>query len=214
MRILVPGGAGFIGRHAVTAMLARNHEVVIGSRHPERAHHRLPVQAHRCELRAVRLEQLLSADAWRPLLGGIDVVVNCVGILRERGAATYEKVHHLAPAALADACIAAGVRRLIHISALGLQQRVTSGFLTSKLCEMAERISREVELGGSEQMTIREYLARLRGKQYGVGVRDAVVIEVPHWLARLSIHGCDLLHATPVFVRPSAIDAARQCSAR
>ena len=132
MRVLVLGGAGFIGRHAVAALLRRQHEVIIGSRYPERAARRLPVQAHRCERRTVRFEQLLTADAWQPLLADMDVVVNCVGILRQRGAETYEKVHHIAPAALADACGVAGVRRLVHVSALGLDQHVTSGFLISK----------------------------------------------------------------------------------
>lgn len=244
-------------------MLARNHEVVIGSRYPERAPRRLPMQAHHCERRAARLERLLTAEMWRPLLVGIDVVVNCVGILRERGAETYEKVHHLAPAALADACIDCGVRRLIHVSALGLDQRVTSGFLTSKrrgelalaqkkldciivrpslldgadgygarwfrkvarwpvhlipasargriapldiddlgvaltmLCETAEPFAREVELGGYEPLTMRQYLARLRVEQCGAGARRATTIEVPHWIARVGSHVCDLLHVTP-----------------
>ena len=132
MRVLVLGRAGFVGRHAVTALLARHHEVIIGSRYPERAGHRLPAAAQQCERRSVRFEQLLAAGAWRPLLAGVDVVLNCVGILRQRGAETYEKVHHLAPAALADACSVADVRRMVHVSALGLDERVTSGFLTSK----------------------------------------------------------------------------------
>ncbi len=128
MQVLVLGGASFIGRHAVAALLDRRHEVIIGSRYPELAARRLPLHAHRWERRAIRLEQLLIADAWRSLLTGVDVVINCVGILRQRGAETYDKVHHLAPAALADACSAAGVHRLLHVSALGLEQRVTSGF--------------------------------------------------------------------------------------
>lgn len=71
MRILVLGGAGFIGRHAVAALLGRQHEVIIGSRYPERAARRLPMQAHRCARRTVRFEQLLTADAWHSLLADI-----------------------------------------------------------------------------------------------------------------------------------------------
>ena len=263
MRVLVLGGAGFIGRHAVAALLGRQHEVIIGSRYPERAARRLPPHAHRCERRTVRFEQLLTADAWRPLLAGIDVVMNCVGILRQRGVETYEKVHHLSPAALADACSMAGVRRLVHVSALGLDQCVTSGFLISKrhgeaalrarsfdcvivrpslldgadgygtrwfrrvarwpvqfipassrgriapldvddlgaalavLCEMDKPASREIELGGAAQMTIREYLARLRVEQCGATARPALTLGIPHWLARIGSHVCDLLHVTP-----------------
>jgi len=61
------------------------------------------------------------------------VVVNCVGILRERGRETYERVHCHAPAALAEDCARLGVRRLIHVSALGLHADARSRFLTSKL---------------------------------------------------------------------------------
>ena len=263
MRVLVLGGAGFVGRHAVAALLGRQHEVIVGSRYPERAARRLPVQAHRCERRTVRFEKLLTADAWRPLLTGIDVVVNCVGILRQRGAETYEKVHHLAPAALADACSLTGVRRLVHVSALGLGERVTSGFLTSKrhgeaallarsidcvivrpslldgpdgygtrwfrkvarwpvhfipasargriapldvddlgvalsvLCEIDDLPMREVELGGATEMTIRAYVARLRSEQCGANARPALTLAIPHWLARIGSHVCDLLHVTP-----------------
>ena len=263
MRVLVLGGAGFIGRHAVAALLGRQHEVIVGSRYPERAARRLPLQAHRCARRTVRFEQLLTADAWHPLLADVDVVLNCVGILRQRGAETYDKVHHVAPAALTDACSKVGVRRLVHVSALGLDQRVTSRFLISKrhgeaalrarsfdsvivrpslldgadgygarwfrnvarwpvhfipasargrvapldvddlgvalavLCELEHLPSREIELGGEAEVTIREYLARLRVEQRGANARSAVTISVPHWIARIGSHVCDLLHVTP-----------------
>ena len=264
MRILVLGGAGFIGRHTVAAMLSRGHDVVIGTRGPQRAGRRVPTEAQSCQRRAVRFEQLLAPAAWHSLIADIDVVINCVGILRPRGAETYEKVHHLAPAALAEACCTLGVRRLLHISALGLDSPMSSGFVTSKrrgetavlarfsdcvvvrpslldgvdgfgarwlrrvarspvhvvpgsaigriaplhvealagalveLCELpAGAAPREVELGGPKSMTIRAYLAALRVDELGLTVPRATVIEIPHWLARLGSHVCDLLHVTP-----------------
>src|SRR5262245_4787599 len=129
--ILVLGGAGFIGRHVAAGLAARRHAVIIGTRRPRRVARRLPASLHRCERREVHLEGLLSAEAWEPLLRGVDTVVNAVGILRERGAETYVRVHHLAPAALAAACTRASIR-LIQVSALGLHPGSRSGFLTSK----------------------------------------------------------------------------------
>ena len=132
MRVLVLGGTGFIGRHAAAALAARGHEVCIGTRHPRRAARKLPRALAGCELREAHLERLASRASWHVLLEGCDAVVNAVGILRSRGAETYERVHHLAPAALAAACAFAG-RRLVHVSALGLHPGARSGFLTSKL---------------------------------------------------------------------------------
>ncbi len=141
--ILVLGGAGFIGRHAVAALRRRGVRVAIGTRHPRRRaseHQRgarsdaatdIDLALPPIDYREAHLERLLAADDWASLLDGVDVVVNCVGILRERGRETYDRVHHRAPAALAAACAARGVR-LIHVSALGLEGPARSGFLRSK----------------------------------------------------------------------------------
>jgi len=127
LRVLVPGGAGFIGRHVVAALAARGCEVVIGSRHPHRHLRMDAVHVYR----ALRMERLLCADDWDEALDGCDAVVNCVGILRPRGRETYDRVHHLAPAALAAACRARGLR-LVHVSALGYDDKLRSRFLRSK----------------------------------------------------------------------------------
>jgi NADH dehydrogenase len=126
--------------------------VVVGTRRPRRAARRLPPSLHRCERREVHRERLIAGEAWHPLLRGIDTVVNAVGILRERGAETYERVHHLAPAALANAC-ARGQIRLIHVSALGLHPGARSGFLTSKLSG-----ERAVAASGSDFSIVRPSL--------------------------------------------------------
>jgi NADH dehydrogenase len=132
MTTLVLGGAGFLGRHVAAALAARAHPVIIGTRHPRRVARRLPPSLHACERREAHFERLLAPDAWLPLLAGVDAVVNAVGILRERGAETYERVHHLAAGALAAACARRSIR-LIHISALGLHDGAHSRFLRSKL---------------------------------------------------------------------------------
>ncbi len=127
-RVLVLGGTGFIGRHAAAALHAAGAQVGIGSRHPARHALRYPF----AKLHPVQFENLLHPDAWHAGLAGFDVVVNCVGILRQRPHESYAQVHHQAPAALALACARQNVR-LIHTSALGLHEGAQSGFLSSKL---------------------------------------------------------------------------------
>ena len=145
IKLLVLGGAGFIGRHTLAALTtlqasAREgeFEVTIASRHPARIDDRIPAKARTWPRTTVRMEDMLTPQAWRPLLDGKTAVLNCVGILRQRGAETYDKVQHRAPAALAAACAhlsASGEDgpRLVHVSALGLRPPARSRFLTSKL---------------------------------------------------------------------------------
>lgn len=129
MKILVIGGAGFIGRHACRALLAAGHEVVIGTRFPERA---LAPPLAGAKRRAVHMERMTKACDWFDVLADIDAVLNCVGILRERPGESYRRVHCDGPLALAAAASACGVARLVHISALGLGVRAASGFIRSK----------------------------------------------------------------------------------
>ena len=83
-------------------------------------------------MREVRMERLTAEADWLPLIDDVDAVLNCVGILRQRGRETYARVHRDAPEALAHACKRRG-RRLVHVSALGLDEPARSRFLTSKL---------------------------------------------------------------------------------
>jgi len=167
-QVLVLGGAGFIGRHVVAALGHRRCRIVVSSRHPLRIDARLPVGAVRCPRRTARFEALQSAADWDVLLDGIDIVVNCVGILRQRGRETYERVHHAAPAALAQACAARAVR-LVHVSALALHDEASSRFLRSKLAG-----ERAIQRSGADWRIVRPSL--LDGPDgYGAG-----------WLRRLA----------------------------
>jgi uncharacterized protein YbjT (DUF2867 family) len=125
MRALVLGGHGFLGRSVVAALAGRGHGVEIGSRALRRT-------GLRFRVRRIAFHDELTPEAWQRAIDGADAVVNCVGILRERGRETYERVHHLAPAALAIACARAGLR-LVHVSALGLSPEPRSRFIASKL---------------------------------------------------------------------------------
>jgi NADH dehydrogenase len=173
VEVLVLGGAGFVGRHVVAELLALGRRAIIGTRRPGRAGRRLAGPAVSCERREAHLERLSAPESWAPLLAGVDVVVNCVGILRERGPETYDRVHHRAPGALAAACARAGVR-LIHVSALGLHPGARSGFVTSKLA--GERV---VATSGADYVIVRPSLLDGEG---GFGASWL------RWMARWPVH--------------------------
>ncbi|WP_382323849.1 NAD(P)H-binding protein [Hydrogenophaga sp. UC242_50] len=128
-RVLVLGANGFIGRHVVQALLAQG-MAVVGVRRAAPATG--AGESGGVTWKHLQLHTLREPGAWREHLQGMDVVINCVGILRQRVGERYEEVHHLMPKELAAACAASGVR-LIHTSALGLHEGAKSRFLSSKL---------------------------------------------------------------------------------
>jgi uncharacterized protein YbjT (DUF2867 family) len=81
---------------------------------------------------AADFAQLTSVAAWRPLLAGIEAVVNCVGVLQDGARDDTARVHVQATGALFEACRIAGIRRVIHVSAIGVAQDGPSGFSRSK----------------------------------------------------------------------------------
>jgi uncharacterized protein YbjT (DUF2867 family) len=120
MVILIAGATGFIGRHLAAALRAAGHRVIAASRHP----------GSKDSVKA-DFTRDFDADTWVPRLAGVDVVINAVGIIREHGTQSFENIHTRAPQALFAACVKAGVKKVIQISALGADAGTTRYF-TSK----------------------------------------------------------------------------------
>jgi uncharacterized protein YbjT (DUF2867 family) len=119
MNIIVFGAHGVLGR-AVCAEL-------------QRRGHRVQRAARRDADVAVDFRFDVSAATLRAAVRGADVVVNAVGILIERDDETWDTVHHVAVEALAAACEAERVARLVHVSALGVGTGIPGGYMASKL---------------------------------------------------------------------------------
>lgn len=136
--VLVAGGSGFIGRHVVAALSALGLRVTVPSRHRERAKH----------LILLPTVDVIEADVLAPgvlerLAHGKQALVNLIGILHsrrgrpdERGPNDYgpdfARIHVELPQAIVAACRAQGVRRLLHLSALGVSAAAPSEYLRSK----------------------------------------------------------------------------------
>ena len=112
-RILILGGTGFVGRHICTRLSQAGWSAVVPSRSPAAARHLAGLPRVDVVPGDVHDEATLIR-----LLAGADAVVNLVAILHGSEAA-FEQVHVELPKKLARACAAAGVRRLVQISALG-----------------------------------------------------------------------------------------------
>jgi NADH dehydrogenase len=127
-RILVLGGTGFVGRAVCERLTERSTDgrIVVPTR-------RLP-HGHRVRsLPTVELVQAHVHDdaALARLVAGSDAVINLIAILHG-SAADFERVHVALPRRLARACIEAGVKRVIHVSALGVGPGAPSNYLRTK----------------------------------------------------------------------------------
>lgn len=127
--VLVLGGSGFLGASVCERLVERERgggRITVPTRRPGRARHVLPLPT----------VQLVAADVHDDatlarLLPGCDAVVNLVATLHG-SEATFQHVHVDLPRRLAKACHAAGVRRLVHVSALGAGEHAPSRYLRSK----------------------------------------------------------------------------------
>ena len=140
MRILIAGASGFIGSHLAAHLQAGGHEVVAAARHVKAARARAPwLDWTECDFRHDRSED------WLPRLAGVDAVVNCVGVLQDGLGDDSQAVHIAGADALFEACERAGVRRVLHISAVGVDAAAGSAYARDKLAGEAALKARDLD---------------------------------------------------------------------
>ena len=115
--ITVFGGSGFIGRHIVRRLVADGWIVRAAGRDPVGAAFLQPLgDAGQIVTVAADVTKPATVEA---AVGDADAVINLVGILYERFSRTFQRIHVDGAANVARAAEAAGVKRLVHVSAIG-----------------------------------------------------------------------------------------------
>ncbi len=125
--VCVLGGTGFVGRHIVRLLCAQGVAVRVPTRSAVKARQALaslPVEAVSADVHDVA--QLTK------LFEGVDAVINLVGILHEQGGQTFQRVHVELPRKAIEAARIAGMKRLLHMSALNAAPDGPSAYLCSK----------------------------------------------------------------------------------
>ncbi|ABM38763.1 complex I NDUFA9 subunit family protein [Polaromonas naphthalenivorans] len=125
-KILIFGGTGFVGTQVCEKLNRLQCRVTVATRRSDNARHLLPLP-----LVDVAEIDLHDSAALAALVAGHDAVVNLIAILHGSEDA-FQKVHVQWPLTLVRACRAAGVRRIIHISALGASMDSASRYQRSK----------------------------------------------------------------------------------
>lgn len=128
--ITVFGGSGFIGRYAVRALVKAGYRVRVATRLPHVAHELKPIGV-------VGQIQLMQANVRNPAsvaraVEGASGVVNLTGILAETGRQTFRSIQAQGAANIAEAARAAGITKLVHVSAIGADADSKSAYARTK----------------------------------------------------------------------------------
>jgi NADH dehydrogenase len=127
---LILGGSGFVGSALCERLVRRSGggggRISVPSRRSARVKH----------LQTLPTVEVVPADVHDDaelarLVAGRDAVVNLVAILHG-SEAEFERAHAALPRRLARACLAAGVARVVHVSALAADVQAPSMYLRSK----------------------------------------------------------------------------------
>ncbi|MGO4667261.1 complex I NDUFA9 subunit family protein [Bosea sp. 2YAB26] len=128
--ITVFGGSGFIGRHVVRALVKRGYRVRVAVRRPDLAGFLQPLGTVG-QIMSVQAN-LRYPDSVAAAVRGADAVINLVGILQEGGRQSFSAVQANGARAVAQACAAHGITRLVQVSAIGAARESRSAYDRSK----------------------------------------------------------------------------------
>ncbi|HYL91901.1 MAG TPA: complex I NDUFA9 subunit family protein [Alphaproteobacteria bacterium] len=115
MKVFLTGATGFVGRHLAQKLLSDGHSL--------RALVREPQQAARLAQDGVELVRgdVVEGTGLDAGIAGCDAVIHLVGIIVQKGQATFERVHHLGTRNVVEAAKRNKISRYVQMSALGVR---------------------------------------------------------------------------------------------
>jgi uncharacterized protein YbjT (DUF2867 family) len=128
--VTIFGGSGFVGRYIARRLAKEGWRIRVAVRNPNEAMFVRPygsvgqVEPVFCNVR--------DDASVASVLNGADAVVNCVGVLTEAGKNTFTAVQADGAERIARMAAAAGVARMVHISAIGADAASESEYSRTK----------------------------------------------------------------------------------
>ena len=131
-KILIFGASGQVGRYCIRRFVKNNYKVIAVTRNSHKKGYILKTQAPIGYIDIIEAN-IFDEQKLKDLISSVDVCVNLVGILHEKGRiSTFQNIHSVFPKKLAEICNFFNVK-LVHISALGLENAHDSKYAKSKI---------------------------------------------------------------------------------
>jgi len=129
--IAIFGAGGFLGRHLIRQLTKLDYRIKVGTRKPYLKGYLKPL-GNPGQVELFKTNIFDNQDLSR-VLKNCDFVINLVGILYETRKQKFNQVHAMFPDILSKLCSDIGIKKIIHISALGVKEGHTSKYMVSKL---------------------------------------------------------------------------------
>jgi uncharacterized protein YbjT (DUF2867 family) len=128
--VTVFGGSGFVGGQVVRALAKAGHRVRVAVRNPNLAY-KMRMLGDVGQIEVVQAN-VRNAPSVARAVDGAEAVVNLVGILWESGRQKFQTLHVMGAKTIAEQAKAAGVKRLVQISAIGADVNSSSRYQRTK----------------------------------------------------------------------------------
>ena len=129
---LIFGSSGQIGRTLIRKITEKNLKVTAVTRNLHQKGYILKTQANPGYLDIVETN-IFDFNKIEDLIKKADVCINLIGILFEKGSNNFKNIHEKFPNMISNLCQKHKINKLIHLSALGIENAKDSKYATSKL---------------------------------------------------------------------------------
>lgn len=136
--IAIFGASGFLGSSLVLALTQSNHNLKLFSRNKEK----IKLWTVNPHVQVFNLD-LNNLAQIKKDLKKTDVVINLLGILHQTKKESFDNIHHIWPSHLAKVMKDLGIKRLLHVSALGASINAPSLYLKSKALGESELLKQK-----------------------------------------------------------------------
>ena len=128
--IAIFGAGGFLGKHLIRELTKIDYRIKIATRSPYLKGYLKPLgNPGQIELFKTNI---FNIEDVKQVLKNCDLVINLVGILYETRKQKFDQVHSQFPDILSKLCNQLNIKKLIHISALGVEKKINSQYIISK----------------------------------------------------------------------------------